>query len=61
MLRFGHPVATLDLVIEAGVHNHARVRGPTCKNIYRSKDEQRLIEDAFSYLKKYSEIGITGN
>lgn len=31
MLRFGHPVSTLDFVVEAGIHYHARVRGATLK------------------------------
>lgn len=34
VFRFGHPVATLDFVIEAGVHNHARIRGPACIHIH---------------------------
>lgn len=29
VLRFGHPVATLDLVVEAGVHYHPWVWGAT--------------------------------
>lgn len=51
VLRFGHPVATLDLVVEAGVHYHPWVWGATFNtNTLPSVHQQTAVTLSTLYL-----------
>lgn len=45
VLWFGHPVATLDLVIEAGIHNHTWVWRAACGSNAKKRKRNISVSD----------------